>query len=42
VPYLRWDDRSAVLVAVNRSREQDASIKISLTLSGTGLEDREH
>lgn len=37
VPYLRWDDRAAILVAANKSREQDVSIKMTLNLAGMGI-----
>lgn len=41
VPYLRWDDHSAILVVANRDREQDAAIKLMLNLRGTGIEGHE-
>jgi pullulanase/glycogen debranching enzyme len=41
VPYLRWDDHAAILVAANRSREQEAKIKMPLDVTGTGIESRE-
>jgi len=41
VPYLRWDGHSAILVAANRDREQDAEIQMTLNLAGTGIEGRE-
>ena len=41
VPYLRWDDHSAILVAANRNRKQDATITMTLNLEGTGIEGRE-
>jgi hypothetical protein len=41
VPYLRWDDHSAILVAANRSRGQDVLIKMSLDMAGTSLQGRE-
>jgi hypothetical protein len=41
VPYLRWDDHAVVLVVANRSREQDALIKMSLEMAGTAIQGRE-
>jgi hypothetical protein len=41
VPYLRWENRSAILVAANRNREQDAMIKVRVNLEGTGIESHE-
>ena len=38
VPYLRWDDHSAILIAANRNREQDAAIKMTIDLTGTGIQ----
>ena len=37
VPYLRWDEHSAILIAANRSREQNAIIKAAVNLIGTGI-----
>ena len=37
VPYLRWDDRSAIVVAANRNRERDAALLLKLDLSGSGI-----
>lgn len=41
VPYLRWGDRSAILVAANRNRDQEAVIRMTLDLAGTGLDGQE-
>lgn len=41
VPYLRWNGHSAILMAANRNREQDAAIKLMLDLEGTGVEGHE-
>lgn len=37
VPYLRWDNRTAILVAGNRNVNQDAMLKMQIDLSGTPL-----
>jgi hypothetical protein len=37
VPYLRWDDSSILLIAANRSRNEDATLKLKVDLAGTGL-----
>jgi len=33
VPYIRWSDRSAILVAANRNRDRDAVIQLKLDIS---------
>lgn len=38
VPYLRWDNHAAILVAANRSREQNAAIRMSIDLAETGIQ----
>ena len=37
VPYIRWDDSAAILIAANRNRDQDASLKLKIDLSASGL-----
>lgn len=39
-PYIRWSDRSAILVAANRDTTQDASLKLEIPLRTMGLEGR--
>lgn len=41
VPYLRWGREYAILVAANRDREHDATVKLDIDLSGTPLAGRE-
>ncbi len=41
VPYLRWSNRTAILIAGNRNLETDASLKLKVDLAGIGLEGRE-
>ena len=38
VPYLRWDDHSAILIAANRNRVEDAVVKTAVDLAGTGID----
>jgi hypothetical protein len=37
VPYIRWNERGAILVAANRDTNQDAHLKLHLPLKATGL-----
>jgi hypothetical protein len=37
VPYLRWDDNSIILIAANRHRDEDATLKLNVDLAATGL-----
>jgi len=37
VPYLRWSDRTAILIAANRNRDKDANLKLTIDLAGIGL-----
>jgi hypothetical protein len=37
VPYLRWDDEGAILVAANRNPDRLVTLKHKIDLSGTGL-----
>jgi len=37
VPYIRWKDRRAVLVAANRNTSQDAQLKLRIPLEAIGL-----
>ena len=37
VPYLRWNDRTAIVVAGNRNRDVDADLRLTIDLSGTSL-----
>ena len=37
VPYVRWDDRSAIVIAANRNRDRDATLKLKIDLTGIGL-----
>ncbi|MDR3792829.1 MAG: alpha-amylase family glycosyl hydrolase [Terracidiphilus sp.] len=39
VPYLRWDEHSAILICANRSRERDAHLKLKIDLAGTTVAD---
>jgi hypothetical protein len=36
-PYVRWDDRDAILVAGNRNRDRDAAVKLKIDLSALGF-----
>ena len=40
VPYLRWKDRTAILIASNRNQEKDANLRLKIDLSGIGLDGR--
>jgi hypothetical protein len=40
VPYIRWNDRSAILVAANRNTDQDAQLKLRIPLKEIGLAGR--
>jgi hypothetical protein len=40
VPYIRWNDRGAILVAANRDTAQDASLKLQIPLQEVGLAGR--
>jgi Alpha amylase, catalytic domain len=37
VPYLRWSNRAAIVVAGNRDRGVDANLRLAIDLAGTGL-----
>jgi hypothetical protein len=37
VPYLRWSDRAAILIAANRNRDKDATLKLMIDLADIGL-----
>jgi hypothetical protein len=41
VPYLRWSDRTAIVVAGNRNRDMDANLRLAIDLAGTGLAGKE-
>lgn len=41
VPYLRWNDRAAIVVAANRNRDQDAAIELVIDLAGTSIDGHE-
>jgi len=36
VPYVRWDDRGAIVIAANRNRDKNADMRLKLDLSGIG------
>jgi hypothetical protein len=38
VPYLRWNDRTVIVVAGNRNQELDANLTLAIALTGTGLD----
>jgi hypothetical protein len=38
VPYLRWDNRAAIVVAGNRNRNADANLTLTIALDGTGID----
>jgi hypothetical protein len=38
VPYLRWNDRTAIVVAANRNKNVDAKLALAIALDGTGIE----
>lgn len=40
VPYIRWNHRSAILVAANRNTSQDAQLKLRIPLEEMGLAGR--
>jgi hypothetical protein len=40
VPYVRWDDRCAIVVAANRDRNRDAVLRLKIDPSGIGLTGR--
>jgi hypothetical protein len=37
IPYVRWDDHSAILVAANRDTGQDANLRLQIPLQEIGL-----
>ncbi len=37
VPYLRWDDHVAIVIAANRNKDQDAHITLRIPLADIGL-----
>ncbi len=37
VPYVRWKDRIAILIAANRNRSQDANLELKISLADLGL-----
>jgi hypothetical protein len=37
VPYLRWNERAAILVAANRHTERDANLKLAVPLEEIGM-----
>jgi hypothetical protein len=39
-PYIRWNERKAILVAANRETRQDASLKLQIPLQEIGLAGR--
>lgn len=39
-PYIRWNDRSAILVAANRDTTQDAHLKLEIPLPAIGMAGR--
>ena len=39
-PYVRWNDRKAILVAANRDTTQDASLRLQIPLQEIGLAGR--
>jgi hypothetical protein len=38
VPYLRWDNRAAIVVAGNRNRNADINLTLTIALDGTGID----
>jgi hypothetical protein len=42
VPYIRWNERAAVLVAANRDAGQDAQLTLQVPLRETGLAGHTH
>jgi hypothetical protein len=40
VPYLRWNNRTAILITANRNRDKDANLKLKIDLAGIGLDGR--
>jgi hypothetical protein len=40
VPYIRWNDRTAIVIAANRNRDKDATLKLKIDLNDIGLGDR--
>jgi hypothetical protein len=42
IPYLRWDNHQVIVVAANRNRDRDAHLKLSIVLTGTGIEGHQH
>jgi hypothetical protein len=40
VPYVRWGDGNAIVVAANRNRDWDAALRLKIDLSGIGLTSR--
>ena len=37
VPYLRWNNRTAILIAANRNRDKDSNLKLKIDLADIGL-----
>jgi hypothetical protein len=42
VPYVRWDDQSAIVVAANRARDRDAHLRLRISLTDIGLGGRKN
>ncbi len=40
VPYIRWNDRSAILVTANRDTDKDANLRLEIPLRAIGLAGR--
>ena len=40
VPYVRWNDRIAILIAANRNKNQNANLELKVVLTGLGLGSR--
>jgi hypothetical protein len=38
IPYLRWSDCAAIVVAGNRDKNVDANLRLAIDLAGTGLD----
>jgi Alpha amylase, catalytic domain len=38
VPYVRWDEHTAIVIAGNRNRDRDANLRLRIALAGTGLD----
>jgi len=42
VPYIRWDDRAAIVIVANRNKTRDAHLTLNIVLTDIGLGERKN